>query len=64
MTDYCVGYCGVACVSGHCPNATDLDEWHPRRVRCDECWLYKGCEDCYFEGTDCCLKERKKDDDT
>lgn len=56
MTDYCVGYCGAACVNGSCPNATAPDEWHPRRVRCDECWLYEGCKDCCFEGTELCIR--------
>lgn len=56
MTDYCVGYCGVACVDGSCPNATELNEPLPEIVPCEECWLYEGCKDCCFEGTEQCIR--------
>ena len=52
MADYCVGYCGVACVDGSCPNATELNESLPEIVPCEECWYYEGCKDCCFEGTE------------
>lgn len=55
VSEYCIGYCGVACVDGSCPYA---DKPY-REPQCDECWLYKGCEDCCFDGTEQC--ERRGD---
>lgn len=55
MPEYCIGYCGVACVDGSCPYA---DKPY-REPQCDECWLYKGCEDCYFDGTEQCERTGK-----
>ena len=49
----CSGYCGVACVDGTCPQIEN------KRYRCEDCWLYKGCEDCCFDGTNMCEKGGK-----
>ena len=54
MTDYCVRYCGVACVNGSCPNAIE-DEFRQGKISCEECWHYEGCKDCCFEGTELCM---------
>lgn len=55
----CKGYCGVACVDGHCPIAM-RDEYAERGYdtidTCDNCWRYKGCEDCAFDGESICPK--------
>ena len=55
MPEYCIGYCGVACVDGSCPHANDYPDAPP----CDECWWYKGCEDCCFDGTEQCERRGK-----
>ena len=59
----CKGYCGVACVDGSCPVA-NADEYAERgydAIRdCKDCYLYKGCEDCAFDGTEYCAKGDKK----
>ena len=39
---FCPDYCGLACVDGTCPQIENT------RYRCEDCWLYKGCGDCYF----------------
>lgn len=57
---YCKQYCGVACIDGSCPKA-NRDEYEERCYdvikNCKECHRYKGCEDCYFDGTKDCVKE-------
>lgn len=62
--EICKGYCGVTCVDGGCPMAL-RDEYAERGYdvthSCDECAYYKGCEDCAFEDTEYCVKERGKD---
>ena len=64
MSEYCKGYCGVACVNGSCPVAL-RDEYEERGYdvvhSCKECHYYEGCKDCAFEGTDICVKEGGKD---
>lgn len=50
---FCPEYCGVACVNGTCPQIENT------RYRCDECWLYEGCEDCAFNGEDCPRRNEK-----
>ena len=42
MDKSCPDYCGPACVNGICPQIENA------QYRCDDCWLYKGCGDCYF----------------
>lgn len=39
---FCHDYCGLHCVDGTCPKIENNE------YTCEECWLYKGCEDCYF----------------
>ena len=66
MNEYCPNYVGVSCVDGTCPvaRADDFEEYSiPVGFNCDECWLYKGCEDCVLYGTDDCDEWRKKQDD-
>ena len=57
---HCKGYCGVACVDGTCP-AANQEEYEeqsiPVRPNCKECFMYKGCEDCCFAGTEYCTDE-------
>lgn len=58
MAKHCKNYTGVACVDGSCPNAQyeSADERYGygiaedmglEKVKCKDCWRYKGCEDCY-----------------
>jgi len=56
--NFCPNYCGLACVDSNCPKIEN------RRYHCNECWLYKGCEDCCFRGSEYCdqpteVKERE-----
>lgn len=55
----CKRYCGITCINGLCPIA-NRDEYMERGYdivhNCDECGWYNGCEDCYFNGTDMCIK--------
>lgn len=57
--EICKGYCGVACVSGCCPMALS-DEFIERGYdvikSCEDCFYYKGCEDCCFENTSMCIR--------
>lgn len=53
----CKGYVGVACVDGSCPKA--LKEDYERCDMdvisdCEDCFYYKGCEDCCFNGSEYC----------
>ena len=52
----CKGYCGVACVDGHCPIALYNEDFtmFERKPSCNDCFYYEGCEDCCFKGTDMC----------
>ena len=54
---FCRGYCGPSCTDGSCPAAmADVyAEVGMDVVRsCGDCYLYRGCSDCIFEGTDVC----------
>lgn len=59
----CKGYCGVTCVDGSCPIA-NREEYEERGYdvvkNCKDCPYYKGCEDCYFNGTEMCEKTTEK----
>ena len=61
MDFYCSSYCGAACVDGSCPIAL-REEYEDRGIdvplSCGQCWLYRGCEDCAFDGTDMCDKKK------
>ena len=58
----CKNYCGLACVDGTCPVANQ-EEYQERCIpviwNCNDCHMYKGCEDCYFNGTEYCRKEEQ-----
>lgn len=62
--NYCKYYIGVACVSGQCPVAVAEEDGYNIKMRCDECFYYRGCEDCatpYYE--DCltnCIYNNKE----
>lgn len=53
----CKSYVGVACVNGLCPKA-NADEYAERCMDvisdCNDCFYYKGCEDCAFVDTGYC----------
>ena len=58
----CTAYCGLSCVDGSCPIA-NRDEYAERGYDvpqdCNDCYCYKGCEDCAFDGTEYCTRELK-----
>lgn len=62
----CKSYCGVACVDGHCPIALYNEDFtlFERKPSCDDCFYYKGCEDCAFNGMHLCPKFKKESEDT
>jgi hypothetical protein len=49
----------LACVDGTCPKA-NAEEYEERCMDvisdCDDCFYYKGCEDCAFVGAEYCDK--------
>lgn len=55
----CGDYIGVACVDGSCPKA-NAEEYAERCMdvisNCNDCFYYKGCEDCALYGTEYCVK--------
>lgn len=46
MMKYCDHYLGESCCDGSCPNALDDENLPFERIKCSECWKYKGCVDC------------------
>lgn len=56
---HCPNYCGLSCVNGSCPNALayEYSDYGYEHCTCEECWFYRGCEDCCV---DCCDEELKK----
>lgn len=56
--EICSQYVGVTCVNGNCPNALayDYSEYGYEPCKCEECWHYKGCEDCCWKGREECVK--------
>lgn len=60
----CESYVGVACIDGSCPVANS-EEYEERCIpvvkSCKDCHCYRGCEDCYFDGTEHCIKTHEKD---
>lgn len=58
----CTGYCGVACVDGHCPIALYNEDstMFERKPSCNDCFYYKGCEDCCFYETEMCEHKTEK----
>lgn len=57
---YCHGYIGLACVTGSCPNAIEDEDGRKHRIKCKDCWFYKGCEDCAAPYYGCCIKQEKE----
>lgn len=62
----CKSYCGVACVDGTCPIA-NMEEYEERGYdithNCNECWYYKGCDDCCLDNlSEYCPKYDKDGD--
>ena len=58
----CKRYVGVSCVNGSCPVA--LKDEHIERCMdiiksCDECYYYKGCEDCGLANAEDCINKSK-----
>lgn len=53
----CRDYVGVACVDGTCPVAL-REEYEERCIptvkSCQDCFCYKGCEDCALKDTEYC----------
>ena len=63
---YCKSYVGVACIDGSCPIAQRGDHELmsiPVLYKCEDCWMYKGCEDCALEGTEMCEKNNNQTKD-
>lgn len=54
MMDYCYGYIGVSCVDGTCPVARAEEEGYFMQMKCDDCFYYRGCEDCAAPYYKCC----------
>ena len=56
---YCSMYCGVACVDGSCPAANNDFErlLGSDDISCEECWYYRGCEDCAWYDTEVCIDD-------
>lgn len=58
----CKGYVGLSCVDGTCPKA-NAEEYVKRCMdvikNCDECFYYKGCEDCALFDTEYCIKDKE-----
>lgn len=57
----CKEYTGVFCVDGNCPMA-NAEEYEERGYdvikNCGECYYYRGCEDCAWNGTTYCNKSK------
>lgn len=57
MDKRCSSYVGLSCVDGSCPIAnseTYMEYGVPCINNCNDCWMYKGCEDCGLCGTEYC----------
>lgn len=58
----CPSYTGVSCIDGTCPIA-NRDEYQEYGIPivwdCNECHMYRGCDDCYWcdEDNKCKLEE-------
>lgn len=59
---FCEDYVGLACIDGSCPIALS-DEYEERCMdvihKCEDCWFYKGCEDCMLVETENCQKMKR-----
>ncbi|RRK32133.1 hypothetical protein EBB54_12725 [Schaedlerella arabinosiphila] len=56
MKKGCRDYVGVACVDGTCPKTVkeECEEYSRSAMRCSQCFLNKGCEDCALADTEYC----------
>jgi len=57
---YCDKYVGVTCVDGNCPItlAREYPEIYGNDVFiCEDCYAYKGCEDCMFMLDEGCVQK-------
>lgn len=58
----CKKYVGVACIDGSCPMA-NADEYEERCMdvvkKCDDCFYYEGCFDCFFADTEHCINTKE-----
>lgn len=56
----CKDYVGIACVDGSCPKA-NAEEYEERCMdvvkNCNDCFYYKGCEDCALSETEYCTNK-------
>lgn len=57
MKKRCKNYVGVSCVDGSCPRAIaeEHEEMAISKVTCEDCYCYRGCEDCALNGTEHCV---------
>lgn len=51
---FCKDYIGSACIDGTCPIAREGEDGRRPAIKCNECWYYKGCEDCAAPYYKCC----------
>lgn len=61
----CERYVGEACIDGSCPIANrEILEKHgiDTPKDCNDCWHYKGCDDCALFATKDCVSKRKGDE--
>ena len=61
MKKICKNYVGVSCVNGIYPQA-QKEEYEERGVfipkKCEDYWMYKGCEDCALYETKYCIHDK------
>ena len=61
----CRRYMGVHCIDGSCPKAIP-EEYADRGMdvisSCEECFFYRGCEDCAWENTNICFEYKKNNE--
>ncbi len=62
----CKSYCGTTCVNGLCPIALYNEDFTLFEIKpsCNDCFYYRGCEDCAFDGMPLCPKFNKESEDT
>lgn len=64
---YCDKYVGVTCVDGNCPItlANEYPEIYANdMIICEDCYAYKGCEDCMFMLDVGCVQKMINDKET
>lgn len=62
----CKNYVGLSCIDGSCPIANS-EEYEERCIPtikdCQNCWMYKGCEDCASFGTEYCDEKMRNENE-